>query len=375
MEWKPVLEDHQFKNIITDSLRFLSNENRVAVYGFVIMNNHFHLIWQIKGDHTREDVQRDFLKYTRHNKGGEFNKARSSKRLEINPVALMQPFPQSQSIERKSITMKKILSLIAAILLVSSASIAQKRETRDVSTFTKISFRSPGKVYVKQGSPQKVEIEGSAEVLEKIKTNVEDGKLSIGSDEKWSNWSWGDDDDKVTVYITVANIEALSVSGSGDLIAQTKITSNNLKLNVSGSGSLEAEIDAADVDADVSGSGDMDLKGKCKSFSTDISGSGSVTLNAVIAGAADFDISGSGKVEATGSSQSVKAEITGSGKVLAANLVTDKCEVRISGSGDVEINVKTELDAHISGSGTVSYRGNPSRVNADSSGSGKVRKM
>ncbi len=270
--------------------------------------------------------------------------------------------------------MRKILSLIIAFVLITSASIAQKRETRDVSVFTKISFRSSGKVYVKQGAPQKVEIEGSAETLEKIKTKVEDGKLSIGPEEKWNSWSWGDDD-KVTVYITVATIDGLSVSGSGDMIVETKITGNNLKLNVSGSGSLQAEMDVADVDADVSGSGDMNLKGKCKNFTSDISGSGSVKLNASIAGKADFDISGSGEVEATGSSQSVKAEITGSGKVLAADLVTDKCEVRISGSGDVEINVKTELDARISGSGTVSYKGNPSRVNSDASGSGKVRKM
>lgn len=269
--------------------------------------------------------------------------------------------------------MKKILSLITAILLITSASIAQKRETREVASFTKISFRSSGKVYVKQGSPQRVEIEGSAEVLEKIKTEVDDGKLSIGPESNW-NWSFGDDD-KVTVYITVPNIESLSVSGSGDIVAQTKITSSNLKLNVSGSGSMQAEIDAADVDADVSGSGDMDLKGKCKSFNTDISGSGKVILNATIAGEAEFDISGSGKVEASGSSQSVDAEITGSGKVLASNLVTDTCKVRISGSGDIEINVKTELDARISGSGTVLYKGNPARVNSDASGSGKVRKL
>src|SRR5688572_12932910 len=278
------------------------------------------------------------------------------------------------SLPCKAIIMKKLLSIITAIVFVTSVSIAQKRETRNVDTFTKISFRTSGKVYIKQGSPQKVEIEGSAEALEKVKTTVDGGKLTIGPEGKWYDWNWGNDNE-VIVNITVANIETLSVSGSGDMIVQTKITSSNLNLNVSGSGSLEAEIDAADVDADVSGSGDMELKGKCKSFSTDISGSGGVRLNLIIAGTADFDLSGSGKVEASGSAQTVKAGITGSGKIYAANMETDKCEVRISGSGDVEINVKTELDARISGSGTVSYKGNPARVNADSSGSGKVRKM
>ncbi|HEU5291172.1 MAG TPA: head GIN domain-containing protein [Cyclobacteriaceae bacterium] len=270
--------------------------------------------------------------------------------------------------------MKKLFSLIIAIGLVTSVSIAQKRETRTVDTFTKISFRTSGKVYVKIGSPQKVEIEGSSEALEKVKTTVDGGKLTIGPEGKWFDWSWGDDN-KVIVNITVANIEALNVSGSGSMIVQNKITTNNLDLNVSGSGSLEAEIDAADVDADVSGSGDMDLKGKCKNFNSDISGSGGIRLALAIGGSADFDLSGSGKVEASGSAQTVRADITGSGKVLASNMETDKCKVSISGSGDVEINVKTELDARISGSGSVSYKGNPARVNADSSGSGKVRKM
>jgi hypothetical protein len=269
--------------------------------------------------------------------------------------------------------MKRILTLVATLAILSTTTFAQKRETRDVSTFTKISFRTAGTVYVKQGSPQKVEIEGSADALEKNKTNVENGKLSIGPDSNW-NWSFGDND-KVTVYITVPNIEALSVSGSGDLIAQTKITSTDLKLNVSGSGSLKADIEATEVDADVSGSGDVTLRGKCNSLNTDISGSGKVSLNMAVAGEAEFDISGSGKVDASGTAQTVKAGITGSGKVLASNLVADKCKIHISGSGDVEINVKTELDARISGSGTVWYKGNPARVNADSNGSGKVKKM
>ncbi len=271
--------------------------------------------------------------------------------------------------------MKKIFFLLTAILLITSASHAQKRETRDVATFTKISFRTAGKVYVKQGTPQKVEIEGSAEMLEKIKTKVEGGKLSIGPDDKWTNWNWGSDD-KVTVYVTVANIETLSVSGSGDLIAQTKITSaGNINLNVSGSGSLTAEIEAADVDSDVSGSGEVDIKGKFKSVSADVSGSGQVAVNGTITGKADFEISGSGKVLASGSAESLSADISGSGQVLGANLVANTAKIEITGSGDVEITVNKDLDADISGSGTVLYKGNPAHVNGNASGSGSVKKM
>ncbi|HOX81476.1 MAG TPA: head GIN domain-containing protein [Chryseolinea sp.] len=274
--------------------------------------------------------------------------------------------------------MKKQLSLFALVcLLCVSFSFAQTREIRNVSTFTKIAFRVPGKLYLRQGAVQKVEIEGKKDVLKEIETEVSGGKLVVGKEGSWSNWSWGDnDDDAVNVYITVKDIEALSVSGSGDLIGETKFTTGDLDLNVSGSGSLKIEVDASgDLEADVSGSGDIDLKGKCKSFNSDVSGSGKVMMSVSVSEKADFGVSGSGRIMASGSAEKVKASISGSGKVLASDLVTNSCEVRISGSGDVEINVKTELDANISGSGTVSYKGNPSKVNSHSSGSGKVSKM
>jgi putative transposase len=64
LEWKPLLKDDKYKDIITSSIAFLYKQQRAFIYAFVIMDNHFHLIWQMIGDHKREDVQRDFLKYT-----------------------------------------------------------------------------------------------------------------------------------------------------------------------------------------------------------------------------------------------------------------------------------------------------------------------
>lgn len=260
--------------------------------------------------------------------------------------------------------------------MVSAAAVhGQSKETRNVDSFTKIAFRHAGKLYLKQGSPQKVELEGSKEVLREIETDVEGSKLVIGKEGKWFDWSW-DDDDRITVYITVPNIEAVSVSGSGDVIGQTRITGSDFEFNVSGSGSLALEVDATgDIEADVSGSGDMDLKGKCNDFESDVSGSGKVVIAMTITNTADFSVSGSGRIQAAGTSDEVKTSISGSGKVLAADLQTNRCQVRISGSGDVEINVKNELDATISGSGSVSYKGNPNKVNSNASGSGKVRKI
>ncbi len=268
--------------------------------------------------------------------------------------------------------MKKVL--LALLVFGTTLAFAQSRETRNVDTFNKVAFGLPGKAIVKQGSPQKVELEGSKEVLERADVYVEGGKLVIRSKERWGNWNWGRDE-RITVYITVKDINALSVSGSGDLEAQTKIVTGNLDLKVSGSGSLRAEIDANSVDASVSGSGSVVLRGKCNNLESHISGSGDVEANVAIANRLDVSISGSGKLVATGSANTVKTTISGSGRVRAADLEANTCDVKIAGSGSVEINVKNELNANISGSGSVSYKGNPNHVNANASGSGKVRKI
>lgn len=271
--------------------------------------------------------------------------------------------------------MKKVFTFMALVLL-TTMSWSQKREVRDLSSFTQVSFGVSGKLYLRQGNDQRVEIEADDETMERIEFEVRGDRLLIRSDNRWSDWWSWKNDRKVTVYITMRDIEGLSVSGSGDLIAETPVNARDLDLSVSGSGYLEAEIAASgNVEADVSGSGDMKLKGKCGNIESDISGSGNVYFTGQIAGEGKFDLTGSGKLQASGSAQSVKAWISGSGRVSAADLEAERCDVRISGSGNVQINVQRELNANISGSGSVSYRGNPSHVNSNSSGSGKVRKM
>lgn len=271
--------------------------------------------------------------------------------------------------------MKKI-SILMFLLAIAIGSFAQNKEKRNVSAFTKVSFKMPGKLYLKQGTSNSVELEGDKESLEKIEVKVEDGRLIIGlkNENGWANWrEW--DNEKITAYVSIVSVEGLSVSGSGDLIAQTKIKCDNLDVKVSGSGNLTAEVDAGDVNGKVSGSGDMSLRGKMKSFDSDISGSGKISLDGNIEGSVEIGISGSGRFMASGSASEIKTNISGSGKVLASELMVDKCNVRISGSGDVEINVKNSLEANISGSGTVSYKGSPSQVNSHASGSGRIKKM
>ncbi|MDZ7738154.1 MAG: head GIN domain-containing protein [Bacteroidales bacterium] len=226
--------------------------------------------------------------------------------------------------------MKKIFSLLLLSFLVFGNSYAQSSETRDVNDFTGVSFGVAGELILEQGNSFSVVLEGDKDDLEEVETLVRGDMLIIRQD-SWLNWG----NKKVTVYITMPVIDDLSVSGSGNLIAE--------------------KIKADDLEISVSGSGDIDL--------------GELVANSV-----DCSISGSGTIEiGEGTAGDGELSISGSGKYRGDEFALKYLDVSISGSGSCYTMVEEKLEAHISGSGNVYYSGSPN-VDAKVSGSGKVRK-
>ena len=45
-KWYTLLQDDKMKDIIIDYLKILSGEHKIVIYGFVIMPNHLHFMWQ-----------------------------------------------------------------------------------------------------------------------------------------------------------------------------------------------------------------------------------------------------------------------------------------------------------------------------------------
>jgi putative transposase len=64
LEWKYLLKGDNYKDIIINSLQFLKNEGSIVVYGFAIMPNHMHLIWQIQDGFKQDKIQMRLLKFT-----------------------------------------------------------------------------------------------------------------------------------------------------------------------------------------------------------------------------------------------------------------------------------------------------------------------
>ena len=64
VEWRSLLQSDKYKNIIMNSLKFMVEQKRIWLYGFVIMPNHVHALWRMQEEIKEENVKRDFLKFT-----------------------------------------------------------------------------------------------------------------------------------------------------------------------------------------------------------------------------------------------------------------------------------------------------------------------
>ncbi len=230
----------------------------------------------------------------------------------------------------------KTIILIIAVALIGQIARAEenKREYREVDSFSEISLRVAANVYLDQGQPQSVEVVGKASTLEDLITEVKGRELIIRFPNK--NYLFRDfNAGKIDIYITVPEIDALNLAGSGDIICEGPINSRILNLAISGSGDILMEDLQSDrVKASISGSGDIQISGSemCTDLNVSISGSGDFK-------GIDFPV------------EDVVVRIAGSGG--ASVVAENNLNVRVAGSGDVVYKGSPLVDQAIVGSGDV----------------------
>jgi hypothetical protein len=220
-------------------------------------------------------------------------------------------------------------ALFDATSIVASGKVGT--ETRSATGFTSIALSVPGKVELSQGSPASVTVEADDNLLPEIETVVEGGKLRIRFQRNVNIMG----KPTLRLRITAPRIDALSISGSGEISTQALATPS--------------------LDLSVGGSGDMRL-----------SGLDTETLKVAIAG--------SGDVKAAGRAAELVGKISGSGDIDAAQLDSRRVNLSIAGSGDATVRAREKLDVSIAGSGDVRYHGDPA-ITKRIAGSGEVKRL
>ncbi|MHC1707639.1 MAG: head GIN domain-containing protein [Bacteroidales bacterium] len=202
-------------------------------------------------------------------------------------------------------------------------------EDRNMGTFHSIKLNIPAQVKLTQGAVIQTRIEAQPNLLKLIKTSVAKEKLEITSDECFG------ENKGITVFITMPQINLLSIDGSGNIETTSPINVSKLELVIHGSGDIKLN----------------------------------ATSELVYCG-----IKGSGNVILAGSSKQQYVKIDGSGNYKASDFATENSEINIQGSGNAEVFAISRLKAEISGSGSVFYKGNPD-VKSKINGSGNISRL
>lgn len=222
--------------------------------------------------------------------------------------------------------MKKITLLIAVCLLVAGSV-------------------SAGNIF---GLFDKDRVEGSGDLITQ-KRNLDDFSRIK---------SYGSFD----IFVTVGDKTSLSITFDDNLVdlITTEVAGKTLRIDHDGSFSsrknCRIEITVPSLESVyLSGSGDVEV----------------YNLNSDIF---EMAISGSGDMKAEGKVNELELSISGSGDIDTRHLEADEVYAKVSGSGDMKIFARTSFSGKISGSGDITYYGDPEHVSSRVSGSGSIKR-
>lgn len=206
------------------------------------------------------------------------------------------------------------------------------------ATFSGLFFKSVGEVFVIQGEPCALKIEGSEDLIESIQVSVKDDILEIvfqSEMEDWSNFRWADGDKHLRYYVTMPKIEKINMKGAGILMGDS-LTGETLTLAQGGAGKIELH---------------------------------DLTFQAL-----DAVLGGLGEILLTGHVETQKVNLSGAGGYKAEELQSQDAEVLLSGAGSATIWAEKTLKATVTGAGSIKYKGDPT-VDEKNTGIGSIKPL
>ena len=194
----------------------------------------------------------------------------------------------------------------SATLRGSGHAVAQNRT---VPPFTSAELAGSNNVAVRVGGRRHVVVRGDDNLIGRVTTRVEAGRLVIGN-------RTGSIATKtpMSVTVTVPTLDGFTLSGSGT-VAIAGISAAQFTLALPGSGVVNANGTATRLTTTIGGSGDEGLIGlSARNVRASISGSGTIMLTAL--DRLDAAISGSGSIVYLGNPAVVTKTVSGSGAVV-----------------------------------------------------------
>lgn len=241
---------------------------------------------------------------------------------------------------------KSILLLTVAVAMLTSCISVQeiksdkpiKVEKRQTGPFERVRLIGSPTVYYAQGNTTSVRVEAPEDLLEYVVTEVKDSSLNIRLNDQAKsiikNFRFIQGDD-IKVYVSSPDLIEVSLTGSGDFKSDQHVDTDNLRVELKGSG----DIYFADI--------------ICDNISTLLVGSGDINIDKVVAASSSI-------------------ELVGSGDLKIAHEGVARTDILLKGSGDIKsiMNHCGNVVSDLRGSGDITLSGDVRSMQNNKVGSG-----
>lgn len=226
------------------------------------------------------------------------------------------------------------------------------REVRTIGSLPHLAVNGSMQVEVRVGPAPSLLVEADSNLLPLIRTETSGDTLRISSERIRTN-------NPVHIVYTVPRLTGVQSNGSGRITVDG-LNGAPLQAQVNGSGVLELAGEVAQLDAQMNGSGRLEAN-RLRAGGADLSSNSSGTMYAgdLRGEHATIGVHGSGKVQARGAVRYLMVKVTGSGSADLDGLSSERGDLQSTGSGAIVADVRQDLVASTTGSGTVRVRGNP----------------
>lgn len=263
-------------------------------------------------------------------------------------------------------------ALAAAMLFVFFALVSTlaQAEVKSIEglEFSRVQLKGSNELEITQGATTDLRIRGDEDELEPLPFILQGETLHLGVTRK------GDSVSGVKYKLTTAKLEALELSGSGEIYVKP-LAVGDLVLTIEGSGSIRLfDIQALGLEMRVYGSGELQaVDVMARDTRLNLKGSGAILLGSLRSDVLKAHMAGSGDiiVDDGGQADFAEVRVLGSGDVSLQELTAREADVAIMGSGDVHLRVEEALEVEIMGSGDLVYYGSPA-TSTSIVGSGEI---
>ncbi|NIJ09516.1 hypothetical protein FHS31_003149 [Sphingomonas vulcanisoli] len=225
--------------------------------------------------------------------------------------------------------------LTLALLAGAAMPAAAATRTFPIGGFDRVESAGPFDVRVHVGGAPSARADGPQEVLDRLKVEVRNGTLWIGTKPgNWSfGWHWFGHTGRTVIDVVAPALTGSSVSGPGNM-----------------------SVDHV----------------RARAFEASVSGPGDLRIGMLETVEAHLSVGGPGTITLAGHASRSRMNVSGPGNIHGKDFVSLDLDLNVSGPGGITTNAAHNATGNVSGPGDVDIAGHP-RCSIEKSGPGSVR--